>query len=377
VRRSFKWAIYVLVLGGIVAGTLAWLRVDKSVTLEVDGKSRTVYTVSDRVSGALRAADISIGSHDVVAPPPDSRISNGDKIVVRLGRLLHLVVDGSPRDVWVTAPTVQQALSDLGYVQGSYSSVSRDKRLPVQPTNIDVRTPKSITVVVDGQSIPVTTTSATLAEVLTEAGVTVGPDDIWSAPADSAPTDGMTVTIQRVTLSQETDQEPIPFDTQSSNDSTLVKGQVAIDTPGVNGTASVVYQITTIDGVPASKTPISQTVVTPPVTQVQRVGTLDNTPAGAQAIAQQMALSQYSWGSDQFSCLVSLWSKESGWRVAAANPSGAYGIPQALPGSKMASFGSDWQTNPATQIAWGLSYIKGIYGTPCGAWSHSQSYNWY
>ena len=82
--------------------------------------------------------------------------------------------------------------------------------------------------------------------------------------------------------------------------------------------------------------------------------------------------------SSQFSCLDRLWTKESGWRTTADNPSSsAYGIPQALPGSKMASAGSDWRTNPATQIAWGLSYIAGSYGTPCAAWAHSQSHNWY
>jgi hypothetical protein len=100
-------------------------------------------------------------------------------------------------------------------------------------------------------------------------------------------------------------------------------------------------------------------------------------PGSAQAIAHSMVLSR-GWGEDQFSCLVSLWNKESGWRVNASNPSsGAYGIPQALPGSKMGSAGSDWATNPATQITWGLGYISGRYGTPCGAWSHSQAKNWY
>jgi hypothetical protein len=81
---------------------------------------------------------------------------------------------------------------------------------------------------------------------------------------------------------------------------------------------------------------------------------------------------------DQFPCLDSLWKKESGWNHRASNSgSGAYGIPQALPGSKMASIASDWKTNPATQIKWGLNYIEGRYGDPCGAWSHSQSTGWY
>lgn len=84
------------------------------------------------------------------------------------------------------------------------------------------------------------------------------------------------------------------------------------------------------------------------------------------------------WGASEFSCLDSLWSKESGWSWNANNASsGAYGIPQSLPGSKMSSAGSDWSTNPATQIKWGLGYIADRYGTPCGAWAHSQAANWY
>jgi hypothetical protein len=101
-------------------------------------------------------------------------------------------------------------------------------------------------------------------------------------------------------------------------------------------------------------------------------------PSGSpQQIAMGM-LGSYGWSSSQFSCLVSLWNQESGWNVYATNPtSGAYGIPQALPGSKMASAGADWQTDAATQIRWGLSYIQSLYGSPCGAWAHEEADGWY
>ena len=100
-------------------------------------------------------------------------------------------------------------------------------------------------------------------------------------------------------------------------------------------------------------------------------------PSGSpQHIAMAM-LGSYGWSSSQFGCLQSLWNAESGWNVYASNPSGAYGIPQALPGSKMASAGPDWQTNAATQIRWGLGYIKGLYGSPCGAWAHEEADGWY
>lgn len=98
----------------------------------------------------------------------------------------------------------------------------------------------------------------------------------------------------------------------------------------------------------------------------------------ARGIAASMAASRYGWGADQFSCLDSLWTRESGWDHRATNPtSGAYGIPQALPGSKMSAYGADWQSNPVTQVEWGLAYIRDSYGTPCTAWGTFQSKGWY
>jgi hypothetical protein len=94
--------------------------------------------------------------------------------------------------------------------------------------------------------------------------------------------------------------------------------------------------------------------------------------------AARPMLADLGWGSGQFQCLDSLWMKESGWDPTARNSSsGAFGLAQALPGNKMASAGPDWQTNPLTQIRWGLGYIKSVYGSPCGAWAHSRATNWY
>lgn len=120
----------------------------------------------------------------------------------------------------------------------------------------------------------------------------------------------------------------------------------------------------------ASKQP--STSVAPPTQKAVPVS-----PGSAQAEAAKQ-MEAYGWGADQLTCLISLWQKESNWNSTASNPSsGAYGIPQSLPGSKMASAGADWQTNPATQIKWGLGYIAERYKTPCGAWGHSVSVGWY
>ena len=117
------------------------------------------------------------------------------------------------------------------------------------------------------------------------------------------------------------------------------------------------------------------TVTDPPRNTAPATGIPD--PGTAQAIAYDLVMAR-GWNAGQFDCLVALWDRESHWNVYAHNPtSGAYGIPQALPGDKMATVADDWQTNPKTQIIWGLGYIAGRYGNPCGAWEHSESVGWY
>ena len=111
------------------------------------------------------------------------------------------------------------------------------------------------------------------------------------------------------------------------------------------------------------------------------MATLDAASISQTRAAQRTAgrmLAHFGWGNRQWKPLKWLWNRESGWNKYASNPySGAYGIPQALPGSKMASAGNHWRTNATTQIRWGLRYIKSRYGRPRAAWNHSQAYGWY
>jgi len=130
---------------------------------------------------------------------------------------------------------------------------------------------------------------------------------------------------------------------------------------------------------PAAAAPVAQPIVVPiatprpPAVQPRVVA-----GAGTPSVADAKAYALSRIGSSQFNCLDALWTRESNWNPYARNSSsGAYGIPQALPGDKMATFGADWQTNPVTQVKWGLSYIAGRYGTACNAWAHSQTYGWY
>jgi hypothetical protein len=186
-----------------------------------------------------------------------------------------------------------------------------------------------------------------------------------------------------VVLKYSTVAQQVPFAKVRRKDSSRTVGSSAVVTAGRNGVNRVTYQLRYVDGKLVSKVRYSAKALKRPVTQVTEVGTkpkpVYSGPVSS-GTAQQIAAGMVSargWSSAQFSCLVSLWNRESGWRTNAANPSGAYGIPQALPGSKMASAGGDWRTSARTQISWGLSYIASVYGSPCNAWAHSQATNWY
>ena len=219
----------------------------------------------------------------------------------------------------------------------------------------------------------------TVEQALAQAHLRVGAHDLVAPALTSAIRDRQIVTVQRVSYKYSVVRQDVPFDVVRQDDPNRPAGSSAVLSAGRTGVRQVTYQLRFVDGKLVGRTVYDNRVVKSPVSQQTAVGTQQAgpVPAGtAQQIASEMVAAR-GWGGDQFSCLVSLWNKESGWRTDAANPSGAYGIPQALPGSKMASAGGDWQTSARTQISWGLGYIASVYGSPCSAWAHSQATNWY
>ncbi|MEO6884717.1 MAG: ubiquitin-like domain-containing protein [Jatrophihabitantaceae bacterium] len=383
--RSVKYGLYGAVLAAMVGGTIAWTTVDKTVNLVVDGQSTQVHTTASDVGDVLRGAGYTPDSHDILAPNADTAVKDGSTIVFKRGRLLHLNVNGKKADVWTTAPTVADAMAQLGYSTQAFTSVSRSQRLPLGATDISVRTPVSVTVVHDGLTQHVSTADATVGQLLHDLAVVVGPKDKLSVAATGAIKANEKIVLQRVRHGMVTEQSPLAFPTTSQNDAALAAGQTQVLTAGATGVAQITYDVVYVDGKMVGKTKIKTVVLRAAKAQVVKVGTKPApvvapaaavSPGSAQAIAQKM-IAQRGWGSDQFNCLVVLWDHESGWNTHSANGSGAYGIPQALPGSKMASAGSDWQNSATTQITWGLGYITARYGTPCGAWSVWQGQGWY
>jgi uncharacterized protein YabE (DUF348 family) len=355
----------------------------------VNDQPREVTTFAATVEGVLAQESIEYSDLDLVAPAPGAAVPRSGQIVVRTARPMELVIDGERKTIVTTAATVEEALVDLGVRSDeSKLSVARGVEIERLAGAVSVSTPKVLSVAVDGAILETYSNAATVRELLGELGVVLAEDDQVFPGLDEIPQPGDQIAIERAVAAAGTEVIAIPFETVEKDDPNLAKGAKKVLTAGVAGQKLVTFTAVVAGGKEISREIILESITVQPVTQVVSIGTktapvapdvsVNVDPGSAQGIAKQMMLDSYGWGDDQLACLISLWNRESGWRVNAANrSSGAYGIPQALPGSKMASAGADWQTNPATQIKWGLGYISGRYQTPCGAWGAFQSKGWY
>jgi hypothetical protein len=189
-----------------------------------------------------------------------------------------------------------------------------------------------------------------------------------------------TLTVKRVAVAKVTTKKHVKRTTKVVKSSKRYKVLGSyVKRKGHAGTRTTVTRVTRVDGKVTARKVVRthSTMVTKVVVKGTRKSPKHATVAYSKAIAKDL-VRRKGWSTRQYQCLVSLWNRESGWRVSAHNASsGAHGIPQALPGRKMASAGPGWRTNAKTQIKWGLGYIKGRYHTPCGALSHSHHYGWY
>ena len=421
-----------------------------TVMLEVNGVSRPVTAWGNTVADALKVANVSVGSGDLVQPGVAETVREGDTIVVRTSKAYTVTVDGEPRTLWTTAASADSILADAAPLGTTVTlaadrSASRDELTPL------VSRARNVIVNADGTTREVAVRPGQDARgILEAAGVSVHALDRVTVENDA--TGELAITVSRVTRGQATETVDIPFSETTTTSSDMFVGESQVTTTGVNGvTTWTVWQEKDGDQV-LTAVPITEHSTSQPVTQVRSEGTKEATPtalvaagidpkatleektesdgttsvryraklgsistkeeiaeitgeaknadqataaAAAAAAAEAGAVpTTYSgedprslakplvaaqgWSDSEYQCLVLLWNRESQWNPYAENSSsGAYGIPQALPGSKMASAGADWRTNPITQINWGIGYIKGRYGTPCSAWAHSNAVGWY
>ncbi|WP_285105686.1 ubiquitin-like domain-containing protein [Promicromonospora sp. MEB111] len=379
--RPARWLVRGAVVGVLVGVAGMYTANATTLTIDYNGDVRTLSVYGDTVAEALASQNIELQPDDVVQPAAASGVGPGNTVVVRTSRDVTVELDGQVITLRTTAGTVGELLAALGpRGDGALATASRTTQLGRDPVRFS--TVKKVNIAVDGSVLEFSTTRSTVRSVFDEAGIALADGDVTSVPLDAAAVDGMIIMVSRDASSSRTVTEVVPFETETVEDSSLPEGYESIRTAGVAGEAKVTYEVKTVGGAVVERTVVDRKVTREPVNEVLVVGTMDVAtapvdPGSARALGQAMA-AERGWGADEFSCLDQLWQKESGWRWNADNPSSeAYGIAQANPGSKMATVGSDWLTNPATQIEWGLGYISGRYGTPCGAWAHSVEIGWY
>ncbi|MCX5265373.1 ubiquitin-like domain-containing protein [Streptomyces sp. NBC_00199] len=307
-RRLLPQALVVAFLAG---GTTAFVADDKAVELTVDGKPRTLHTFADDVSELLADEGVRVGEHDVVAPAAGTDLASGDEITVHYGRPVRLTLDGQRHEWWTTAHTVEEALRQLGVrAEGAYMSVSRSQRIGRAGLALDVRTERSVTVMADGRARTIRTNAATVREAVAAAGITLRGEDTTSVEPGSFPRDGQTVTVLRITGSQEVREEQIPFGVRRTEDASLFKGTEVVERAGQPGLRRITYALRSVNGVRQKPRRISDEIVREPREQRVRVGTKPLPPSvqGADGL---------DWRG--------LAACESGGRPGAVDPSGTYG----------------------------------------------------
>jgi resuscitation-promoting factor RpfB len=273
-RRSVKYGLYGVVIAGLLGGTVAWATASnaKSIELRVDGQNQTIHTSASDVRAALAAAGITVGGHDIVAPDLAAPVKDGSEIVVRRGHLLHLIVDGKARDVWVNADSIDQALAQLGYDRSNFVSVSRSERLHDGVTDITISSPKQLTFRVDGKSMNVVSSGRTVYDAIALSAIYLGPNDKLSVPGTTAAKDGQVIKITRVHYGITSATEAIPFDTVTQSDPSNFVGSTKVLTPGQAGAKKVTYKLVFVDGKLTGRIVQNSVTIRQPVNQVEKVG---------------------------------------------------------------------------------------------------------
>jgi uncharacterized protein YabE (DUF348 family) len=251
--------IGVLAVGGGTAAAMA-----KHVTITVDGEQRQITTLAGSVSGALSSAGLSTGEHDVLAPAADAQIADGGQIALERGRFLTLTINGQQRDVWTTADTVDQALVQLGQDPAAFElSADRSREIPLAGLAVTANALRSVSLSVAGAAAtPVQTGAGTVADLLTDQGITLAATDTVDPALTTPVTDGLPITVTRVAVNTVTETVPLPVTDQQIDDPALDKGTTVVAAAGTAGQQQVVTAVTTTNGVETARQEVSRTTIT-------------------------------------------------------------------------------------------------------------------
>jgi uncharacterized protein YabE (DUF348 family) len=268
-----RLGIYGTVVTGLIGGTVAWASLDKSVEVSVDGASHKVDSYAPTVKGVLADAHIKLGPHDSVSPSLNAPVTSGDQITVDRGRQVELKMGRQVKKVWSTASTVNAFVHDVGLANSGAYVPNRSGKLAMHGAVVNIDMPKQATIVADGSRFSSESAGATVADLLADAQIPVGPSDRVTPALTTPLTDGMTVTVNRVAYKTVTKSATLRFPTKKQADSQLFKGMDQVVQHGQDGTEQLVYQVAYIDGKPAQQTLVGRKVLSPAKTKLIKYGT--------------------------------------------------------------------------------------------------------
>lgn len=358
------------------------------VNVYVDGEQRTVTTRAKTIGDLIERLNISLLPEDLTEPAKDALILENDtQVNIYRARPVEVIDSGRT----ITLLTAQRAprlvAADAGldlYPEDEVSFERADATVLESSASEQLLVKRSVEVTfnVYGAIKSFRTTASTVAELLEREGITVQDGETLEPSSESPISSGLLISVNRVGVKTAVVTEPIGFATEIKDDAELEAGKSRVDQAGVLGERAVVYEITETDGIETARKEIQSVVTREPVTEIRARGTKIIAPSFNPSVTvsgdKASLMAAAGIAESDFGYVDFIVSKESGWRPGAANAySGAYGLCQSLPASKMASAGADYLTNPVTQLRWCSGYAAGRYGGWAGAYSAWLVQSWW
>jgi uncharacterized protein YabE (DUF348 family) len=263
------------VVTALVGTTVGYAAMSKSVTLSVDGESDQVSTLGGTVADVLESEGIEVSERDVVAPGLDAKVNDGTRIAIRYARELKVSVDGEEKSYWVTATDVSSALDQLGLrYAGAELSVSRSADVPREGLDLEVVTPKKVTLK-DGskKAREVTVPALTVSDALKDLGIELGERDEVKPGLDAVVEDGDKIVVTKVRVVTKEVTEDVDFETIEKSDSSMYEGDTKVVREGKDGSREVLYRFRYENGELVVKKELRAKVLSEPRSAIVRVGT--------------------------------------------------------------------------------------------------------
>ncbi len=278
-RTALRGAVLAVLIALLGGGATA-VAMDKTVTVTVDGQDRTLHTFAGDVAAALDAAGLAPAAQDKVEPALPTTIADGDHVIFSRAREVTLVEGPSERHIWTTAATVGEALQSLGIEAAPIQmSAAPDAAIPIEGMRLELQVSRSVSLT-DGTGAPaqLTTTAGTVAGLLAEQGIELGPDDVAVPAGDTPLTEGASVQVVRNGVGEVVEIRPIAPPEEIIEDPEMARGKRVVVEPGEPGERTAIMRVYVQNGQEVRREQVRAGTMTPPTPRVVRVGTNDDIP---------------------------------------------------------------------------------------------------